>query len=262
MSTNGEGAKTEKKENGPKGRYLYAVLPEGAPDPGEIRGLDGAEVSLVTEGAVSAAVSRVPPGIQLRPERRNLTAHLGVLRHLMTRSAMLPAAFGAVAGSEASLRKTLARNEHTFLRGLSRVAGKAEMALKVRWDVPNVYEHLVNLREDLRDARDRVFGTGREPSREDRLELGRFFERVLSEERESRAVLIVAALSPHVTELKRDTARDEGVVVNLVFLVPKDGLARFEAAVEETARLFDDTFAFDYTGPWPPFSFVEVEVEV
>lgn len=261
MSANGQREQTPKRANGPKGRYLYAVLPAGSPDPAGLEGLDGSEVFLVTEGSVSAVVSRVPSGIRLRPERRSLTAHLGVLRSLMTHSALLPAAFGAVAESEASLRNILALNEPTFLRGLSRVAGKVEMALKVRWDVPNVYEHLVHLREDLRDARDRVFGSGREPSREDRLELGRFFERVLSEEREPRAVLIEAALSPHATELKRDSARDEGVVVNLLFLVPKHDLPRFEAAVEETARLFDDTIAFDYTGPWPPYSFVEVKVE-
>ncbi len=36
----------------------------------------------------------------------------------------------------------------------------------------------------------------------------------------------------------------------------------FEAGVIEAARSFDNHFAFDFNGPWPPHNFVEIELRM
>ena len=243
------------------GWYLYAVLPADAERTLTTTGLGGAEVTFVADGAVMAAVSRIAEGEKIRPERRNLAAHQGVLKALMADVSVLPVAFGIVADDEESLRRILSRNRAVFVQQLAHVKGKVEMGLRVSWDVPNIFEYFVTLHEDLRETRDRIFGARREPTQDDKIELGRMFDRILNEERETLSERVETALSPIAAELKQNRVRSEREVMNLACLVARDRLESFEAAVFEAARLFDDSFTFDYNGPWAPHSFVEVELK-
>ena len=47
--------------------------------------------------------------------------------------------------------------------------------------------------------------------------------------------------------------------MSLACLVRRDAFAAFEQAVFEAAKLFDNRYAFDYNGPWPPYNFVGAE---
>lgn len=260
MSTKGgNGEATSGK--GASGWYLYAVLPVGVEPKLKVPGLAGAEVRFVTEGGLAAAMSLVPAGERLRPERRNLAAHNGVLKALMEEVTVLPVAFGIVATDEAALRRILSRSQKALQEQLTRVNGRVEMGLRVTWDVPNIFEYLVNLHEELRETRDRIFGVRREPSQDDKIEIGRLFEKVLTEERETHSERVEAVLSPVAVELKRGRIRTEREVMNLACLVERDKSALFEAAIFDAARMFDDSFTFDFNGPWAPHSFVEVELE-
>jgi len=53
----------------------------------------------------------------------------------------------------------------------------------VVWDVPNIFEYFVDAHPDLKEARDRLFGGASQPSQNDRIELGRMFERLREADR-------------------------------------------------------------------------------
>ena len=50
--------------------------------------------------------------------------------------------------------------------------------------------------------------------------------------------------------------------MNLACLVERDQQLGFEQAVLEVARRFDNNFAFDINGPWPPHNFVEIALQM
>ena len=50
--------------------------------------------------------------------------------------------------------------------------------------------------------------------------------------------------------------------MNLACLVDRDRLKDFEAGVVEAARGFNNDYAFDFNGPWPPHNFVNVQVKL
>ena len=50
--------------------------------------------------------------------------------------------------------------------------------------------------------------------------------------------------------------------MKLVCLVPKDRQSRFEEGIQEAARKFDDHYSFKYSGPWAPFDFVDVTLDL
>jgi hypothetical protein len=50
-------------------------------------------------------------------------------------------------------------------------------------------------------------------------------------------------------------------VINLACLVKRDAQEAFSAGVFAAANLFDNNFSFDYSGPWAPHNFVEIDLE-
>ena len=49
--------------------------------------------------------------------------------------------------------------------------------------------------------------------------------------------------------------------MNLACLVDKAQLKEFEKSVFEAAKMFDNHYAFDFTDPIAPFSFVNLSLE-
>jgi hypothetical protein len=242
--------------------YLYAIVAhsQGCGRLGPI-GIDGGEVYLVSEGSLAAVVSDVP-NARLRPERRHMAAHHAVHKCLMRGArALLPMSFGVIADSAQAVRRILTLNRDAFLEQLRRVEGKIEMSLVVKYDVPNIFEYFVRTHPELRAFRDRLFGGGRQPSEDDKIELGRLFDRILGDDRAELTQAVVETLAPLCAEIKENPARGESGVMNLACLVAGDGQERFERGIFEAAGRFDDNFSFDYSGPWPPYNFVDVSLQ-
>jgi hypothetical protein len=241
--------------------YLYAIVAhsQGCGRYGPI-GIDGGEVYSIPDGQLAAIVSDVP-NARLRPERRHLAAHHAVHKCLMQEGAPLPMSFGVIADSRQAVRRILTLNRDAFLEQLRRVEGKVEMSLVVRYDIPNIFEYFVRTHPELKAVRDRLFGGGRQPSEDDKIELGRLFDRILRDDRAELTQQVVEVLSALCTEIKENPPRGESGVMNLACLVAGDGQERFERGVFEAAGRFDDSFSFDYSGPWPPYNFVEVHLQ-
>jgi len=245
-----------------EGKYLYAVIPAaGDREYGDI-GIGGGSVYLISNNQVGAVVSNFSDG-KIRPERRHIAAHQAVLKRLMEEDAVLPISFGVIAEGAKEIKRILSLNRKSFAEQLCRVHGKVEMGLRVAWDVPNIFEYFVNTHAEIRVARDQFLGSNRVPTQEDKIEVGRLFDRVLQEDREEHAERVELILSPCCFEIKRNTPRTERDVMNLACLVGREAVDKdFEAAIFEAARGFDNNFAFDFNGPWAPHNFVDVELKL
>jgi hypothetical protein len=253
---------TEPAAPGARGRnYLYAVVEASEPRSYPSIGIDGNDVYTITVGRVAAVVSGLPSP-KIRPQRANLAAHQAVLKHLMADTTPLPMAFGTIAASPDAIRRILIRNQHAFQEQLRRVAGKVEMGLRVAWDVPNIFEYFVNTHAELRLARDRLLGVRHEFTQEEKIELGRMFDRLLNDDREEHTRKVQHVLAPVCAEFKANLCRNEQEVMNVACLVRRDAQEQFSTGVFAAAKLFDNSFSFDYSGPWAPHNFVELELDL
>ena len=245
-----------------KGKYFYAVVyAMGDHAFGDV-GIDGNKVYTLSDGQVAAVISDMANGGRIRPERRHIAAHQEVLKRLMNEGVTpLPISFGVIAEGLKEIKKILAINRKAFIEQLRRVDGKVEMGLRVTWDVPNIFEYFVNTHAELRVARDRFLGAYREPSQEEKIEVGRMFDRILQEDREDHTSRVEEVILPSCFEVKRNAPKNEREVMNLACLVGRQEYQTvFEAAIFEAARLFDNNFAFDFNGPWAPHNFSDVEL--
>ena len=254
MATNEEG-----------GTYLYAVVPRAAAprELGELSGVEDGTVYGIDGGELTAVVSDVPTREELRPERRLLAAHQRVLDRVIDASpAVLPVAFGTVADSSAGVRELLDRYQEDFSQQIERIEGKVEMGVRLTYHAsnPNLFEFLVASSPELLAERDRVTRSGRELTREEKIDLGQQVDAVLGSKREEYAERLVQALGDLGIDSKLNPLRNESELVNLAVLVPKDRRAEFDAAIQSAASLFPDSFVIEQVGPFPPYDFVEMHL--
>jgi len=246
---------------GTRGRYLYAVVAGSTSRAFDGLGINGGRVYTIPDGEVAAIVSDVP-NQRIRPERRHFAAHQAVLKTLMRDCDLLPISFGIISKGPKAVRSILSRNRDAITDQLKRVSGKVEMGLKVHWDVPNIFEYMIDIHSDLSKARDRLLSPHRRPTQEEKIEIGQMFEDLLNADRDRHTKKVERVLAPRCFEVKRNKCRSELEVMNLACLVGRDSLADFEAGVLQAAAFFDDNFAFDYNGPWAPHNFVDLEVDI
>jgi hypothetical protein len=242
--------------------YLYAIVAhsQGCGRYGPI-GIDGGEVYSIPDGQLAAVVSDVP-NARLRPVRQHMAAHHAVHKCLMQEGALLPMSFGVIAEGPDAVRRILTLNRDAFVEQLRHVENKVEMSLVVKYDIPNIFEYFVRTHPELKAYRDQLFGGGRQPSEDDKIELGRLFDRILRDDRAELTQQVVEVLAPLCAAIKENPPRGESGVMNLACLVARDGQERFEHGILEAAGRFDDNFSFDYSGPWPPYNFVEVSLQM
>ncbi len=252
---------TETAGSSHQGLYIYALMrAELQGKIPQLTGLEGASIETFTVDAVTALASPVTKK-RIRPERRNLSAHMNVLKQLMEVCTIVPFKFGTVAASPDKLRELLTDNQAQFVDQLREVEGKVEMSVRVVWDVSNVFEYFVGMHADLRTARDAI-GDIQQAVREDMIDLGRLFDHLLNEERERLYEQVAEVFDRHEVRHIRNPPRNERVVMDLSCLVPRNELDDFDRVVGEAASSFDANFTFNVSGSWAPVSFVELNLAV
>lgn len=246
------------------GTYLYAVVPKSVASKIEqVRGVEQGNVYTVESGELAAVVSDVPSREEMRPERRLVAAHQEVLKRATEASpVVLPVSFGTIAGDPEGVRELLKHYEQDLSDQMQHVEGKVQMGVRVSYTAshPSVFEFLVASSPELREARDRIANIGREPTREEKIDLGQLVDAALGKLRDEYARGVEQAIGV-VGECKRNPPRSEKEFVNAAFLVGKDKQPDFESAVRSVAGFFPDSFMVEELGPFPPYDFVELHVK-
>ena len=243
------------------GRYLYAVVPAESAEKlsFDTTGINGGEVYPLLAGRMAAIVSDIEPET-LRPQRKHLAAHSAVLRKLMDETTALPVAFGIIAGGEQEVRNLLAEQEQPFLAQLDALRGQVEMGLRCRLK-GNAFEYFLSRFPDLRAMRDDMFRAG-EPSRDQKIELGKYFQELLERVRQETADTVQQGISSVASSTRVNAPHNETELLNLAVLVPREKLDTFRETVDAVASRLDENFEFDLTGPWPTYNFVDLRIHL
>ncbi len=249
-----------KKPNRLAGKLIYALSDDIGTRIFKVRGVDKSPVYSICHEGVSAIVSDIHTP-RVRPERRNLMTHQSVLKTVGELDInILPMRFGVIAQNAKRVMEMLSRNRESILEQTERVAGKVEMGLRLKWDVDNIYEFFVTTHPELRDARDEMVNSSMNDSRDLQIQLGRMFDRILQEERETHAARVEEVFEGVCHEIRMNDPKGEEELLNLACLLPSGEVKRFEKAVFEASKLFDNSFLFDYSGPWAPHNFVDLNL--
>jgi hypothetical protein len=226
--------------------WVYAICERPDIPPPAGTGLDGAPLASVQESDLLAVVSHHAGRPRLRAEQA-LWAHERVVERLMAQRAVLPMRFGSRLPDVAALRRALASREYELLTALDGVRGRVELAVRAIGAAVEDADAVAAAVASVATADD---DTGRRYVRA-RLELRSRVEAVGAALHEQLATLAVAE--------RRRLGRGPRELLRASYLVERPMVGEFRALALRLQREHPDA-ALLCTGPWPPYSFVDVAV--
>jgi hypothetical protein len=75
-------------------------------------------------------------------------------------------------------------------------------------------------------------------------------------------VTSTSALKPAAVASRSNKPIGERMILNAAFLVERDREKNFDDAVKEISRKYEALLTFKYTGPWPPYNFVNIKLKL
>jgi hypothetical protein len=186
--------------------------------------------------------------------------HQAVVEEVMNRGPVLPARFGTLFSSRASLETYLREHEEVIGEFLENVRDREEWAVKGFLDPARAEAALL---AGLRPGADRPPGTspGLAYLQEERLQITakqELEERVAAASDELWAELSPVVSAAHERRLltRETTGETRDMVFNWAFLVPQAVVAELRGRIERAnAGQKLCGLAFELSGPWPPYSF-------
>ncbi len=201
--------------------------------------------------------------------RENTVCHQKVIEEVMDRGfSPLPVRFGTTATAsrvgttEERIRKVLKRRFGEFQGLLGDMEDKVEVGLKVFWNKARLFDEIVSEYRQVRMLRDRI---ARRPSsglawRDERIQLGTMVDNAIADKRSREAPLLVRPLRPIAYDYKTNKIMTDTMVLNGAFLIYKERLREFDAAVNSLDERYGDRMKFNYVGCLPPFNFIEIVI--
>ncbi len=245
-----------------EGKYVYCIIRHQAPrDFGDIGIGGGARVYTVHHEDLAAVVSDTPIVIY-DPTRENVLAHEFVNETVMREFTVIPMSFGTVFRSEEDVGQLLRSTYEAFTDVLEKMKDKIEFGVQIRWDRDRVVESIEQDNDEIRKLKDEITRNASSSTYFARMQLGRLIEGAL-EDCASRYVATVHEELKRVSVASRSNkVIGDRMIMNAAFLVNRSGEKAFDEVVKELSRRYEHLLAFKYTGPWPPYNFVNIKLKL
>ena len=206
--------------------HVYGVV-DGLVELPKLAGLGDAPLERRRVEGLELVLSRTPPAAEVT--REALLRHAEVVEELSARSAaILPARLGRAFSDEVELTDAVRAQAPRLAVRLERVRGCVEFGLRA---IPSLRESDVEAASGVEYLRARLEETRRRDRLAERLH------------------------EPLAHVARATTVRRQGGELNAAYLVAREDIPAFHAAVAKLERTPEATVVC--TGPWPPYSFAE-----
>jgi hypothetical protein len=257
--------------------YVYGVVP-AATDLGRApEGLDDSPLVLSVDGDLAAVASQLDGGRYAPAEIERGTedvewlapravAHDRVLTWLSDRAPVVPLPIFSLFSGEQAVREMLRERHADLTSALRRVEQGREYALRIyRIDTElaavaaEMSPRLAQLQESAASASPgQRYLLERKLDTERKNELHGLGAKVARDVLNTMSTFAIETAETKVAPRAARTAAEGTLVLDSAFLVEPARLADFQRALTEiVSRHASRGFRFDFTGPWPPYHFVQ-----
>src|SRR5438876_6434990 len=248
---------------GEGGRYVYGIVQSKDPVTFGRSGIGGSGelVYTVNYQDIAAVVSNTSVYI-FDPTRENALAHEHVIETVMKNYTIIPMSFGTVFRTDNDIREVLKSIYSSLKDVLNQMAGKLEFGLKVNWDRDQIIEELNKQDEELRKFHQEIVRKQLQSTYFARMQLGRMIDKALAERATLYVREIYEALRSCCVASRDNQPIGDKMIMNAAFLVERKREAEFDAVVNKLAKKYGKRLKFKYTGPWPPYNFVNIRLKL
>jgi len=249
------------RPGGRSGKYVYCIIQTGEPrrfGPVGI-GSEPAEVHTVNYKEIAAVVSDTPLEVY-DPTRENVLAHERVNEVVMRDFTVIPMSFSTVFKTSEDIVELLRSAYDAFRDVLVKMQDKLEFGLKVVWEPETIIREIEKDDENLRLLRQEI-SHQKGSTYFARMQYGRLVDSLLQERSERLVSEIVNTLSTVSVASRTNKPIGDKMILNGAFLVARDREPDFDAKVKEIDARYENLI-FKYTGPWPPYNFVNIRLKL
>ena len=244
------------------GKYVYCIIrSDRSHDFGTIGIGGGQRVFTVAYRDLAAVVSDTPIVIY-DPTRENVLAHEFVNETVMREHTVIPMSFGTVFRSDDDVTELLRSTYQAFSDVLDKMRDKIEFGLKVLWNREKVIANLEHENDEIRRLKDEINRHTSSSTYFARMQLGRLIEGALEEMGTRYVADIHEALKAVAVASRSNKPIGDRMILNAAFLVERAQEHSFDERVKETSRRYEDLLTFKYSGPWPPYNFVNIKLKL
>jgi hypothetical protein len=265
LSATAEPASNPAAPAGESGIYVYCIIEAGEPHGfGKIGiGGRGDEVYTIHYKDLAAVVSQTPLKVH-DPTRENALAHEHVNEVVMIDNGFtpVPMSFGTLFRTEKDIVEFLKDTYHALLDVLQKMKDKLEFGLKVTWNREEVLAEIERDDEEIRHLKAEIVTNQHSSTYFARMQLGRLVERALSDKSDSYVRDVYDRLRDVAIASRSNKLIGDKMILNAAFLVGRDRSEAFDERVHEVAQSYEGKLSFRYTGPWPPYNFVTIRLQL
>ena len=247
--------------NASRGKYVYCIIEAADPlkfGPVGI-GTDPAEVYTVHFKNLGAVVSDAPLEV-LDSTRENVLAHERVNETVMRDHTVIPMSFGTVFKTREDIIELLRSAAEAFGDVLNKMQNKLEFGLKVLWDRDQAVREVEADDEDISRLKKEISGQ-KGPTYFARMQYGRLVDAALHARSERYVAAVLDELRDVSVASRINKPIGDKMIMNAAFLISRDQEQAFDGKVKSIASRFDK-LTFKYTGPWPPYNFVNIRLKL
>jgi hypothetical protein len=244
-----------------RGKYVYCIIESGDPlrfGPIGI-GADPSDVYTVHYKNLAAVVSDAPLEV-LDSTRENVLAHERVNETVMHEHTVIPMSFGTIFKTREDIVELLRSAAGAFGDVLNKMQNKLEFGLKVLWDRDQAIREVEGEDDDISRLKKEISGQ-KGPTYFARMQYGRLIDTALQSKSERYVADILEQLREVSVASRINKPIGDKMIMNAAFLISRDHEQAFDAKVKSIATGFDK-LTFKYTGPWPPYNFVNIRLKL
>jgi hypothetical protein len=246
-----------------EGKYVYCVIKTLGPrEFGEIGIGEGTNaVYTIHHQDLAAVVSDTPLRIY-DPTRENVLAHELVNETVMREFTVIPMSFGTIFRTKDDIVELLKSTYKAFDDVLEKMRDKIEFGLKVLWDRDRIIARLEQSDDEIRRLKQEITGNAQGSTYFARMQLGRLIEAALESTANGYVMDIHESLKPVAVASRSNKPIGDRMIMNAAYLVERSREQEFDEAVKALSRKYEELLSFKYTGPWPPYNFVNIKLRL
>lgn len=244
-----------------RGKYVYCVIGTDA----TLRfgtigiGAQPSEVHSVNYKDIGAVVSDTPLEVY-DATRENVLAHERVNEAVMKQFTVIPMSFGTVFKTRDDIIELLKGAYDAFRDVLGKMENKVEFGLKILWERDVIQKEIERDDEDIRRLKKEI-SSQKGSTYFARVQYGRLVEQALQARSERYVEDIFGRLRDVTVAARANKPIGDKMIMNAAFLVSREQEAAFDARIKEIGIKYDK-LSFKYTGPWPPYNFVNIRLKL
>ena len=248
-----------------EGVYVYCIIESGEPRTFGRIGIGGRgdEVFTVHYRDLAAVVSRAPL-VVYDPTRENALTHEHVQEVVMNEHGFtpVPMSFGTLFKTENDTIEFLKDTYDALRDVLLKMKDKLEFGLKVNWDREEVLREIEDQNEEIRRLKGEIQTNTQSSTYFARMQLGRLVEQALADKSDAYVREIYDHLRDAAIASRSNKVIGDKMIMNAAFLVARDKQDQFDQRVHEIGKRYEGKLSFKYTGPWPPYNFVTIRLQL